>query len=100
MRLGNAVDTIRAMPEDASFDLVFLDADKGRYGEYYDLALPRLRQGGLIVADNTLWSGKVLAPSAPDDHAIVAFNAKVTADPRVENVLLSVRDGMMIARKV
>lgn len=97
--LGDAIETIRSLPDDP-FDLVFLDADKERYSAYYDLTLPRLRTGGLLVADNTLWSGRVLSPSAATDQAIVAFNRKVTADPRVENVLLSVRDGIMIARKL
>ena len=100
VRLGDAVETIASLPEEPTFDLVFLDADKESYGKYYDLALPRLRRGGLVVADNTLWSGKVLEPKSASDQAIVAFNAKVTADPRVENVLLSVRDGVMLARKM
>jgi caffeoyl-CoA O-methyltransferase len=100
VHLGDALESIRVLPVDPPFDLVFLDADKERYVDYYELTLPRLRPGGLLVADNTLWSGKVLAPSAATDRAIVAFNARVTADPRVENVLLSVRDGMMVARKL
>ena len=62
--------------------------------------LPLLRQGGLLVADNTLWSGKVLSPAGDTDRAIVAFNRLVNDDPRVENVLLPVRDGIMLARKV
>ena len=94
--LGPALATIAALPQDP-FDLAFIDADKEHYTEYYEAILPRIRPGGLIVADNTLWSGKVLAPQAETDHAIVRFNAHVTADPRVDNVLLSVRDGMMLA---
>lgn len=102
LRLGDALDTLRSLPKGSWIDLAFLDADKERYALYYDEILPRLRQGGLLVADNTLWSGHVVAPRADveTDHAIVAFNRKVTEDPRVENVLLSVRDGMMLARKV
>lgn len=100
VRLGDALETIRALPADPPLDLVFLDADKERYVDYYELAIPRLRPGGLLVADNTLWSGRVLAPNAATDHAIVAFNRHVTEDPRVENVLLSVRDGVMIAKKL
>jgi caffeoyl-CoA O-methyltransferase len=96
--LGPALATIAALP-DVPFDLAFIDADKEHYTEYYEAILPRLRTGGLIVADNTLWSGKVLDPQAETDHAIVRFNAHVMADPRVENVLLSVRDGMMLAHK-
>ena len=101
LRLGPAVDTLRARPHDPPVDLVFLDADKERYLDYYELALPRLRRGGLLVADNTLWSGHVLAPRDEEtDRAIVAYNRRVAEDPRVENVLLSVRDGIMVARKL
>ena len=99
-RLGNALDTVRSLPAEHSFDMVFIDADKERYLDYYEHTLPRLRAGGLIVADNTLWSGRVVAPERASDHAIVAFNRRVMEDPRVENVLLSVRDGMMLARKI
>lgn len=98
IRLGAALDTIAALPSEP-FDLAFVDADKEHYTEYYEAILPRLRPGGLLVADNTLWSGRVLAPEAATDHAIVRFNEHVNADPRVENVLLSVRDGMMLAYK-
>ncbi len=98
--LGDALTSIRALPTTELFDLVFLDADKERYAEYYELVLPLLRTGGLLVADNTLWSGRVLSPVAPSDRAITRFNDIVTADPRVQNVLLSVRDGMMLARKL
>jgi caffeoyl-CoA O-methyltransferase len=100
LRLGDALETLRSLPAGPWIDLVFLDADKERYLDYYEELLPRLRQGGLVVADNTLWSGHVLAPKEDTDHAIVAFNRRVTEDPRVENVLLSVRDGVMLARKV
>jgi caffeoyl-CoA O-methyltransferase len=103
LRLGDALETIRALPTGESgewLDLVFLDADKERYVDYYEALLPRLRRGGLVVADNTLWSGKVLSPEHESDRAIVAFNRRVMDDPRVENVLLSVRDGIMLARKV
>ncbi len=99
LHLGDAMETIRALPEVPPFDLVFLDADKERYTDYYEATLPRLRRGGLIVADNTLWSGKVLAPERDSDRAIVAFNSHVTRDPRVTNVQLTVRDGMMLAYK-
>jgi caffeoyl-CoA O-methyltransferase len=102
LRLGDALETLRAFPAEPSIDLAFVDADKERYAAYYAELIPRLRRGGLLVADNTLWSGHVLAPR-PDhetDRAIVAFNRLVTEDPRVENVLLSVRDGIMLARKV
>jgi caffeoyl-CoA O-methyltransferase len=78
---------------------VFLDADKENYLNYYEAVLPRLKPGGLIAADNTLWSGKVLDPKDKSDHAIVAFNTHVARDPRVEQVLLSVRDGVLLVRK-
>jgi len=96
---GAALDTLYALPTGQAFDFVFLDADKENYVNYYEAVLPRLRPGGLLVADNTLWSGKVLDPKAKSDHAIVAFNATVHGDPRVEHVLLSVRDGVMLIRK-
>ncbi|MCX4243257.1 O-methyltransferase [Paraliomyxa miuraensis] len=100
LRLGPAIDTIRALAAASErFDLVFLDADKESYVDYYEAALPMVPPGGLIVADNTLWSGRVLDPQQPSDHAIVRFNAHVAADDRVEHVLLSVRDGVMLARK-
>lgn len=100
VRLGDALDTLRAMKEDEAFDLVFLDADKARYVDYYEAVIGRLRSGGLLLADNTLWSGNVLAPRTADDLGICAFNDRVTADTRVENVLLSVRDGLMVARRL
>jgi caffeoyl-CoA O-methyltransferase len=98
-RLGPALDTLATLPVDPAFDFVFIDADKENYLKYYETILPRLRPGGLIAADNTLWSGKVLDPREPSDHAIVAFNDQVSRDPRVEHVLLSVRDGVLLIRK-
>lgn len=95
--LGDALETLKTLSP--TFDLVFLDADKERYPDYYEAALPMLRSGGLLVADNTLWSGEVLDPQTPQARAIAAFNRRVTSDPRVDNVLLPVRDGIMLARK-
>lgn len=101
LRLAPALDTIAALArEGRRFDLVFIDADKTNYSNYWDAVLPLVPVGGLVLADNTLWSGKVVDPQAADDHAIVAFNARVRADPRVEHALLSVRDGIMMARKL
>src|SRR4030066_249229 len=74
-RLGPALETIATLPADTVFDFVFIDADKENYLNYYEAVLPHLKSGGLIVADNTLWSGKVLDPREPSDHTIVAFNA-------------------------
>jgi caffeoyl-CoA O-methyltransferase len=96
LRMGAALDTIATLAE--PFDMVFIDADKRNYLNYYEACLPLLRPGGLIVADNVLWSGMVLAPKDDDTRAIVAFNDRVQEDPRVENVCLTVRDGMMLVR--
>jgi len=100
IRLGPAIDTLRELRESgAQFDLVFIDADKGGYVDYYEAALPLLPAGGLVLADNTLWSGAVLDPREDSDHAIVRYNTHVARDERVEQVLLSVRDGVLMARK-
>jgi len=98
LRFGPAIETLRSLPADSA-DLVFVDADKQAYPAYYEEAVRILRVGGLLVADNVLWSGRVLDPADDDTRAIVAFNQRVQTDPRVENVLLTVRDGMMLARK-
>ena len=97
LRMGAALETIAAMTE--PLDLVFIDADKKNYPNYYEACMPLLRPGGLIVADNVLWSGNVIAPKDDETRAIVAFNERVQADPQVENVCLTVRDGMMLARR-
>ncbi len=98
-RIGNALDIIPSL--DMNFDLVFIDADKENYARYYDLIINRVPLGGYILADNVLWSGKVLdEKSDKDTRAIKAFNAKIQEDTRVENVLLPVRDGILIMRKV
>jgi caffeoyl-CoA O-methyltransferase len=97
LRMGPALETLKGLQ--GPFDLAFIDADKRNYSNYYEAVLPLLRPGGLLVADNTLWSGRVLEPEQPDDQAIVAFNDKVAADPRVEKVLLTVRDGMTLVLK-
>ncbi|MCO4745433.1 MAG: class I SAM-dependent methyltransferase [Proteobacteria bacterium] len=95
-RIGPAIETLAALS--GPFDLAFVDADKSGYIAYWDAIVPMLRPGGVIVVDNTLWSGRVLAPESDSDRAIVAFNAHAAKDPRVEHVLLTVRDGMMVAR--
>ncbi|MEX0813358.1 MAG: O-methyltransferase [Chitinophagales bacterium] len=96
---GNALEIIPKI--EAEFDLVFIDADKINYSNYYDLVLPKLRKGGFILADNVLWSGKVLeANSDKDTEALKAFNEKITKDPKVENVLVPIRDGVMVLRKI
>ena len=97
LRMGPALDTIATLAP--PLDLAFIDADKGNYARYYDAALALLRPGGLIIADNALWSGTVVDPRTDDARAIAAFNDKVAADERVDRVLLTVRDGMLLARK-
>lgn len=99
LRLGPALETLAGLPPDETFDFAFLDADKENYPNYYEAILPRLKPGGLLVADNVLWSGKVLAPKEKTDKAIVAFNERVRADARVEKLMLPVRDGMLLVRK-
>ena len=97
--LSHALETLAGLPASARFDFVFLDADKENYVNYYEAVLPRLRRGGLIVADNVLWSGRVLAPKKKSDRAVVAFNKHVRRDARVECVMLPVRDGVSLIRK-
>jgi caffeoyl-CoA O-methyltransferase len=97
-RLGEAAEIIPEIEDE--IDLAFIDADKPNYFNYFELILPKLRPGGFIIADNVLWSGKVLSPG--DDKnafALADFNEKINADPRVENLLLPIRDGLMIMRK-
>jgi len=98
IRPGPALDTLEALREE-TFDLAFIDADKENYPSYYDRVLPLLREGGLLIADNTLWSGRVLAPRTPADLGIAAFNRKVQNDQSVDAVLLTVRDGITVLRK-
>ncbi|HEY7802652.1 MAG TPA: class I SAM-dependent methyltransferase [Dehalococcoidia bacterium] len=94
---GPALKTMETLT--GQFDFIFIDADKENYTGYYEAALPLLAPTGLIAIDNVLWSGRVLAPKEDSDRAIVAFNEHVQNDPRVINVLVSVRDGVMLVRK-
>lgn len=99
--IGNAMEIIPALNE--TFDMVFIDADKENYSNYYDLIFDKLRPGGIIIADNVLWSGKVIDPKELEKDvetlALHHFNQKVTTDMRVENVLMPIRDGLMVIRK-
>jgi len=97
---GHALDIIPKI--DYSFDLVFIDADKKNYPQYYEQIIDKLIPGGLIIADNVLWAGKVVEEVAPNDRdtkGLIAFNKMVTEDDRVENVILPLRDGLMLIRK-
>ncbi len=99
--IGQALQIIPTL--DVVFDLVFIDADKDNYLNYYHQVLPRLRTGGFIMADNALWDGKVVKKGSKADketQGIIEFNEFVQNDDRVENVLLSIRDGVMLARKL
>ena len=99
LHTGDALKIIPTIHE--TWDIVFIDADKKNYSEYFDMVITRICKGGFIITDNVLWSGKVLEdPSEMDSDtkAIHAFNKKIQSDPRVENILLPVRDGLMVAR--
>ena len=94
---GPALESIKTLS--GPLDMAFIDADKENYGNYYEMILPMIRPGGLIVADNVLWSGRVLNPVDASDKAIHQFNEKIKNDARVESVLLTVRDGIYCIRK-
>lgn len=105
-------DSIKSMQGDAAmllpqiddeFDLIFIDAEKEKYADYYRLCLPKLKKGGILIADNVLWDGKVYDKSFNNDSATKAikqFNKMVQEDPEVENMILPLRDGLMVVRKV
>ena len=97
LHLGPAVDTIGQL--EGEFDLVFIDADKEIYDAYFEAVLPRLSERGLIVIDNTLWSGRVLDPQDESTRAIAALNDKLAADDRIVAVQLTVRDGVTLVRR-
>ncbi len=101
LHIGDAKTIIPTL--DKVYDLVFLDADKYHYSDYFELILPKLRQGGFIIADNTMWNGKVVEELKHNDkqtEEILHFNEKVKEDKRVEKVILPVRDGLTLIRKV
>lgn len=98
LHLGDAADIVPGLDE--VFDLVYLDAGKLDYRKHYELVLPKVRPGGFLLADNVLWGGQILhAPADPTVEALRAFNDYVHADPRVDNILLPLRDGLMLLRK-
>jgi caffeoyl-CoA O-methyltransferase len=97
VREGPALETIKTLA--GPFDLVFIDADKSAYPDYYEATLPLVRPNGLIVVDNALRGGRVLDPRDEGDRGAAALNDRVTRDPRVDHVLLTVRDGILLARR-
>ena len=101
LRIAPALDTIAALPADATFDLAFIDADKPNYLNYYEALLAHVKANGTILVDNVLWDGNVVKPDADDDNtrAIRAFNDAVAADDRVEAVMLPISDGLTLIRK-
>ena len=97
--LGEALDIIPTL--DLKFDLVFIDADKENYINYFELIVPKMNKGGIILSDNVLWSGKVLEPLHPKDVStkiLLEYNLLLKNDPRVETVLLPIRDGLTVSR--
>ena len=97
--LGKAADIIPSL--NTTFDLVFIDADKQNYAHYFDLVIEKMNRGGLILSDNVLWSGKVVEEVKHNDkhtQALMAYNQKIKDDPRVETVLLPIRDGITLSR--
>ena len=97
--IGDAIEIIPTLEK--KYDLVFIDADKENYLNYFDLIAPKMSQGGIILSDNVLWSGKVLETPDPRDlstNVLLAYNKKINEDPRVETVLLPIRDGLTVSR--
>jgi caffeoyl-CoA O-methyltransferase len=101
LRLGPALDSLRALPREPRFDLAFVDADKTGYAAYLEEILPRLRTGGVILVDNVLWGGAVVDPGRQDRDtlAIRAFNDAMANDPRVDAVMIPLSDGLTLLRK-
>lgn len=97
LRLGPALETLERLR--GPFDLAFIDADKANYVRYWNAIVPKIRRGGLIAVDNVLWSGEVLRPKDANARAIAALNRRAASDRRVETVLVTVRDGLLLAWK-
>jgi caffeoyl-CoA O-methyltransferase len=98
LRLGDALEVLNTLP-DAKADLVFIDADKQNYSVYYKESMRILRSGGLILADNVLWYGRIFDPKDDESRAVVAFNEMVKTDHRAEKLFLTIRDGIYLIRK-
>jgi predicted O-methyltransferase YrrM len=102
LRIAPAIETLRSLPTEPAIDLAFIDADKGGYWDYWDELAPRVRPGGVLLADNVLWSGRVAEDDGDEDEnvrAIREFNDRVAADARVDVVVLPAFDGLTIARR-
>jgi caffeoyl-CoA O-methyltransferase len=100
LRIGPAAERLRELPGEPHLDLAFIDADKENYRAYWNELVPRVRPGGLILVDNTLWSGRVVHPQSANDQAIADFNDLALADKRMELVILPISDGLTMARKL
>lgn len=102
LRIGPALETLRALPPEATFDFVFLDADKPAYPDYWEAVAPRLRPGALFLADNVLRGGAVWDPAVTDDGTATVrrFNDTITADRRVESLIVPIGDGVTLARRL
>jgi caffeoyl-CoA O-methyltransferase len=103
LRLGPAIDTLRALPDDATIDLAFVDADKTGYPDYYTELVPRLRPGGLLLADNTLWHGRIVDEPDEDNSSLAAlrrYNDRAAADPRVRTTILTIGDGVTLSQRL
>jgi caffeoyl-CoA O-methyltransferase len=103
LRIGPAIDTLRALPGDETIDLAFVDADKPGYPDYYDELVPRLRPGGLLLADNTLWHGRITDQPGEGDDALTAlrrYNDRAASDPRVRTTILTIGDGVTLSQRI
>ena len=101
LRIGPAIETLRALPAEPRIDIAFIDADKPSYPAYYEEIVSRLRRGGLVVLDNVFLGGRALDPACQEEHhkVIRRLNDQITADERTDSVMLPLRDGITIARK-
>jgi len=99
IKVGPARESLEALPEEPVYDFVFLDADKGSYPDYYDIILPRMQTGGLLLIDNTLLGGRVLDPQDERSRIVVALNERIASDDRVDQAMVLVADGLTFVRK-
>ncbi len=103
LRIAPAIDTLRALPETETIDLAFVDADKPGYPDYYDEIVPRLRPGGLLLADNTLWHGSIVEEPGDDTSSLAAlrrYNDRAASDPRVRTTILTIGDGVTLSQRL